>query len=618
MSANSFASQADAGPRDGADAALWTALASASDAASFCRAWLDLQCRRTAGALTGLVLLRSPEGTYAPAALWPEAPVGLDHLRAIAERALTQGQAVVESDPDTPGRTGIAYPIAVQGESHGAVVLLVTGGGAATLQQLVRELHWGVGWIMALIWQHRAEEQGVHALATSSALDVLAAVEEHPSLHEAAMALCNALAVALHADQVSFGLIRDDRARLVATSHGAWFRKRSDMAEAIEAAMDEAIDHGRTTAFPAPPGDGAIILQQARLAASAHRDAAASILAQDRGLAVGVITIERSGPGADIAGRDLILAEAVAGLVAPLLALRAREERWVSGRIRTKSIDGLKALFGPRRPLAKAIGAAALIALVILLLPVSHFRVGADATLEGSVQRAAAAPFSGYIARSYARAGDIVREGQVLATLDDRDLRLDRAKSAGEVEQYDRRYREALAKHERADMNLFGAQLRQAQAQLSLIDYRIARTSITAPLSGVLVSGDVSQLVGTPVKEGEVLFQVAPLEGFRVALQVDETDLPYLFVGQRGRFAPTGLAGDTVNFTLSKITSVTESEDGKNRFRVEAQLDGDAPPTLRPGMEGVGKITIDRRSKLWVWTRGLRNWLRLFLWKWLP
>lgn len=618
MNASTLEAEAPFAPQDSADASLWAALATASDAAGFCRAWLALQCRRTPGALSGLVLLRGPEGSFAPAAIWPGTPVGLEHLRSIAERALSEGQAVIEADPDAPTHTGIAYPIAAEGQVHGAVVLLVAGATSAMLQSMLRELHWGIGWIMTLIWQHRAAEEGDRSQVSASALDVQAAVGEHATLQEACMALCNSLAIALDAKQVSLGLVRADAARLTATSHGAWFRKRSDIAEAIEAAMDEALDQNRTAAIPPPEGDNMITLQQARLATAAGRDAVASILIKDRGLPIGVITIERSGATAALAGRDLVFAETVAGLAAPLLALMMREERWVSGRIRRKGMDGMKALFGPRHPLAKAIGIAALVGLIVLLLPVSQFRVSADATLEGRVQRAAAVPFSGYIARSYARAGDMVRKGQVLAALDDRDLKLDQAKSASEVEQYDRRYREALAKHERADMNLFGAQLRQAQAQLSLIDYKIARTEITAPFSGVLVSGDVSQLVGTPVKEGEVLFQIAPVSGFRVVLQVEETDVPYLRIGQRGRFAPTGLAGDTVSFTVSKITSVTESEDGKNTFRVEADLDGNAPPTLRPGMEGVGKVNIDRRSKLWILTRGLRNWLRLFLWKWLP
>jgi multidrug resistance efflux pump len=264
------------------------------------------------------------------------------------------------------------------------------------------------------------------------------------------------------------------------------------------------------------------------------------------------------------------------------------------------------------------LGGGGLLLLVLLLLPIAQFRVSADAALEGRVQRAAAVPFSGFIARSNARAGDIVQAGEVLAVLDDRDLRLEHARSIGEVSQLDRQYRQALAQHERSEMNLYGAQLRQAEAELRLIEYKLARVNIVAPIGGVLVSGDVSQLVGSPVEEGEVMFEVAPLGDFRVALQVEEGDISYLEPGQEGRFAPTGLAGRTVPFTVTKLTSVTANEDGKNVFRVEAELGQGAPDTLRPGMEGIAKVEIDRRSQLWIWTRGLRDWFSLFLWKWLP
>jgi hypothetical protein len=35
-------------------------------------------------------------------------------------------------------------------------------------------------------------------------------------------------------------------------------------------------------------------------------------------------------------------------------------------------------------------------------------------------------------------------------------------------------------------------------------------------------------------------------------------------------------------------------------------------------MEGVGKIAIDRRLLLWIWTHQAVDWLRLQLWSWLP
>lgn len=600
------------------EAGLWAALASASGAAGFCQAWLDLQCNRLTGATAGLVLLESGANSFAPAAAWPAGPQDTPHLRSLAERVIAGGQVAIEPDPDQVGHTGIGYPISAEGRAIGVVLLAVNALSTPQLQALLRDLHWGVGWIHSVIWQHRAGDAGERGRAAIAAMDVLVSVQEHDTLAESMLALCNMVAVTMRADRVSFGLIHKDVVKLAAMSHGAWFRKRSDVAEALEAAMEEAFDQNCLLCLP-PVRDGSpVTLQQARLLSLTAKGAVATVPVLDRGLPVGVLTMERLIDDPPFDASELLMVETIAGLVAPVIALKQREARWFAGRIRNKGVDGAKALFGPRRPLAKALGIGTMLLLLLLFLPVAQFRVGADAELQGRVQRAAAAPFSGFIARSQARAGDVVKAGQVLAILDDRDLRVDRARAVGEVQQLDRRYREALAKHERSEMALAGAQLRQAEAALQLIEFKLARTKIQSPLSGVLVSGDLSQRVGTPVEEGDILFEVAPLQDFRVVLHVAEEDVNFLEPGQHGSFAPTGLAGDTVPFVVRQLTSVTTNKDGRNLFRVEAEFVGDQSTVLRPGMEGVAKVDIDRRSNFWIWTRGLRNWLRLFFWKWLP
>ena len=45
-------------------------------------------------------------------------------------------------------------------------------------------------------------------------------------------------------------------------------------------------------------------------------------------------------------------------------------------------------------------------------------------------------------------------------------------------------------------------------------------------------------------------------------------------------------------------------------------LDGGAD-AIRPGMEGVGKIGVDRRKLAWIWTHALIDRLRLALWTWV-
>jgi multidrug efflux pump subunit AcrA (membrane-fusion protein) len=131
------------------------------------------------------------------------------------------------------------------------------------------------------------------------------------------------------------------------------------------------------------------------------------------------------------------------------------------------------------------------------------------------------------------------------------------------------------------------------------------------------VSGDLSQLRGTPVERGQVLFELAPLDGYRVVLRVDERDIGYVAVGQRGELAVTAMPGESFAFTVTSIVPVNLAQEGRNVFRVEARLDTGAG-RLRPGMTGVGKIHIEERNLAWIWTRSAIDWLRLKLWALLP
>jgi hypothetical protein len=79
----------------------------------------------------------------------------------------------------------------------------------------------------------------------------------------------------------------------------------------------------------------------------------------------------------------------------------------------------------------------------------------------------------------------------------------------------------------------------------------------------------------------------------------------------------SGVVGDPIPLSVSKLTPVATAQDGRNFFRVEAKLEN-VPPHLRPGMEGIGKISAGDRRLWWVLTHTMTDWLRLSLWTWLP
>ena len=77
------------------------------------------------------------------------------------------------------------------------------------------------------------------------------------------------------------------------------------------------------------------------------------------------------------------------------------------------------------------------------------------------------------------------------------------------------------------------------------------------------------------------------------------------------------------DWVVRQVTPVAVAEDGRNFFRVEARLDAtpggaQALTRLRPGMEGIGKIEVNQRRLISIYTRDLVNWARLWIWTWWP
>lgn len=177
-----------------------------------------------------------------------------------------------------------------------------------------------------------------------------------------------------------------------------------------------------------------------------------------------------------------------------------------------------------------------------------------------------------------------------------------------------------MAKADRVALRLASAQANQARAQLDLTLEKLSRVQVVAPFDGVVVQGDLSQQLGSPVEQGKVLFELAPLDAWRVILKVDERDIAHVRLSQAGELVLASLPGQVFPLKVRRITPVSVAEEGRNYFRVEAELQTDEnipPPPMRPGMEGVGKIEAGERSLLWIWTHRLTDWLRLKSWEWL-
>ncbi len=606
-----------------AESAAWSRFAAAADEAEFCTGWLALLAGRIGHARGALLLTSDNEqGPFTVAAVWPDAQRDLTHLGVVAQRALVERQGVVaapdggEPRPDQP--THVGYPIEVGGRLHGAVVVDVAGSAAAELQAALRQIHWASGWLMDHFRQRLLRLREAELARVGLLNELMATALQHRRLAPSALAVANELAARLGCDRVSVGFEQDDRIVPLAMSHTATFDQRSDLVRALAAAMDEVLDLGALVTFPDTAAS------QDALGAIAHADSAGTLGAAamlsvpltHEVHTIGVITLERrNGPPFDAEAQRLVAALGV--MLGPVWALQRLGERSLWQRARERVGEGLRALFGPRHPGLKLIVSALALLVAGLALWTAEHRVSARTVIEGSTQIAAVAPFDGFVAESHARAGDTVRKGQVLARLDDRDLLLERERWVAEREQLQRKFQVAMAAADRGAMGVLSAQAQQVEAQLALAEERLARAALVAPFDGVVVSGDLSRAIGTPVEHGRTLFEVAPLDGFRVVLQVDDRDISRVASGQRGELVLSSLPDRALPFTVSTVTPVATQVDGRNVFRVEAKVEG-APQHLRPGMEGVGKVLVGERNLLWIWTHRFADWLRLSFWAWTP
>lgn len=594
------------------DQLLWQDLATAQDAPRFCAAFLTLQCAVIKDVSRAVVVLGAAgDGPYERVATWPgnDSNEITPSLAALAEQCLADKKPRVSTDP---AGFCAAYPIRTELGLHG-VVAAEWDQPPVDTTRVVRELQWGAAWMELYLRRTQAGDRDVINERLLLLANTVAVASREQDFTGAARALATELGSRLMCDRVSVGWRQLLSTRLLAISHSSQIDRRLAWIADIEAAMDEACDQGRSITIPDDATAGECITgAHERLAANTTSGYVQTYPLDCLTSEGGAITYER---GKRFTRDERSMLESLAPVLGGLLEARRLADRSLTQRF-TDRLKNIGAGFG-NRPVQKTVLAGAVLIVSLLAFVPGTYRVTADARVEGAVQRSMAVPADGFIESSAVKAGDQVRKDDLLFALDDRDLRLEKLRLASERAQLAAQAQDALANRERAQLQVINAQVKQRDAQLSLVEQQIERSLVRAPFDGIVISGDLSQRLGTPVRRGDVLFEVAPLADYRLIIKVDEHDLADIEAGQHGRVVLSALPYDPIAFEVDSVTPVATAEEGLNFFRVEALMTGDTDQ-LRPGMEGVAKIDTDEQSILRNWTKRVSQRLRLLLWSIWP
>lgn len=597
--------------------ALWQRFATAEDDGAYLRDWLALQCAQIDGAQGAAVVMGAPDtGPFRPAAVWPTGSTPQAEMNSAAEAALRQRQPAVAGAPSGDAVRAVAVPILMEGRLYGVVAVLIGVPGEAAASAL-RRLQWGAGWIEALL--RRRDLAEVQHLGDRAALgfDLLATIVEHEDFDAAAAALVTELARRFDCDPVALGLRRRRRCRVVALSHASDFARKLGMSRSIAEVMDEACDQEALILYPQPEEwDFRVTRAHAEHAAAQGAGAILTVPLQTGDRIVGALVFERP-RGEAFPAETVELIDAAASLLGPVLLEKRANDRLLITKAAQSLGRQLMRLLGPRhfgRKLATLV--AATVVAFFATARIDH-AVTSPVVIEAEQRRTLAAPFAGYLAAQYARAGEQVAAGDLLASLDDQDLQLEQLRWSTARSQRQTEYDRALSTRDRAEASIIQAQIEQADAQLRLIDEQLARTRIVAPFDGIVVEGDLSQRVGGAVERGETLMVVAPPDAWRAVLEVDERDIARIEPGQSGSMVLSAMPEANMRYTVERLTPISRQSDGRNFFRVEARIEGDLT-RLRPALAGIAKTDMGRELLIVAWTQRAMDWARLSVWRWMP
>jgi len=179
--------------------------------------------------------------------------------------------------------------------------------------------------------------------------------------------------------------------------------------------------------------------------------------------------------------------------------------------------------------------------------------------------------------------GKVVAKGDVLARLDDKDVRAQlnelRAREDFAKRELSRqteligRGSTTTQAYERASMDL-----RSLQGLISVQLEKLADYTITAPIDGVVLRRDGE--VGEIADVGQVLFRIGVLKPLQIVAEVNEEDIPRVAIGQTMLLRTDAFPDRRL---IGKVREVTPIGDPVAKtYRIKATLPDDTP--LLPGM----------------------------------
>jgi HlyD family secretion protein len=150
--------------------------------------------------------------------------------------------------------------------------------------------------------------------------------------------------------------------------------------------------------------------------------------------------------------------------------------------------------------------------------------------------------------------------------------------------------------------------IQETAATVSSAEYELSRTRIESPIDGLIVRRNIEAgetvVVGTMNNAGTVLLQIADMSIIEAEVEVDETDIPFVQIGQLAKVKIDAIpdktfTGKVTEVGNSPIVQAAAGQSGQTatNFKVTVTIDGEIPE-VRPGFTCTADITTATRGQV--------------------
>jgi len=265
-----------------------------------------------------------------------------------------------------------------------------------------------------------------------------------------------------------------------------------------------------------------------------------------------------------------------------------------------------------RRGLMIAGAVAGGLFLVLCPLPM---RISGEATVAPARTAQVEGGVDGLVRNVYIHEGDYVRQGAKLAELEDWNYRADLAASEAKYNEALASMNRALAQNEEALAGSERLKVDYYKAELTRAHERLDRTVIKAPFDGVVTTPQVQNSVGRRLAHGDTFLEIVETSHVTVDVAVPEGDSTLLRGGERAYIKLESFPLRTFQGEVSVVSPQAQAQSEQRVFVARVNV-SNADGMIRPGMQGLGKVSVGWHAAGYVLFRGSAMWVWSKLWQW--